>query len=477
MGQFASQPYARRPDASVGTSKQPAAAARWLLETPHEIPKLLGPEELRVVLLYVVFASLWIIGSDLLLEVAEDIPVEAVPLQTIKGLNFVFTTAALLFVVLRRSYTRWRVAEEDLRQSEQRFASVARAVTNALWDWELATDGIWWSDGFFRLFGYARAEVEPTIADWRDKLHPDDRERVVRSLDLFVAQGGSLWTEDYRLRRRDGSYAFVHDRGVLVRDADGKVVRMVGGISDITERRKAEENLERSHQQLRAFSAKLQSLREEEGARIAREIHDELGQMLTGLKMDLRWIERRLSEGTDTSLNPLLDKVVAASELADATIGCVQRIAAELRPGALDTLGLAPAVQNEASRFQERTGIVCRVQCPDFAPAPTPDVATTTFRILQEALTNVTRHAQATEVSIQLWMKDGELHLEVADNGLGIRETDLADSSSLGLLGMRERAALLGGEVSIGGGPRGGTVVALRLPASLGAAPPAPTQR
>jgi len=256
----------------------------------------------------------------------------------------------------------------------------------------------------------------------------------------------------------------VPDRGAMIRDQRDQPHSVVGGISDVTERRRAEENLERSHGQLRALSGRLHSLREEERTRIAREIHDELGQLLTGLKMDLRWMERRLSQSTDASLNPLLDKVVAASEIADATISGVQRIAFELRPGVLDTLGLSSAVHHEAIRFQERTDILCRVQCPDFSPPPSEEVTTTTFRILQEALTNVARHAHATEISIALATKDNELELVVADNGRGIPPAELEDPSSLGLLGMRERAALLRGKVTLETAPHGGTVVTLRLP-------------
>jgi two-component system sensor histidine kinase UhpB len=462
-------------DTPAGAGREPTraqAVARWHREGPAEDTHLLGPKEVRHVLSYVVFASLWIVGSDLFLEWMDHSTIDSISLQTVKGLNFVFTTAILLFFVLRRSFDRWRIAEAELRESEQRFASVARAVTSALWDWDLATDVIWWSDGFFKRFGYVRVEFEPTLEAWQDMIHPADRDRVVGSLDRYVEQedADGVWMEEYRLRRRDGSYAIVFDRGVLIRDRQGRPHSVVGGLADISERRGAEENLERSHRQLRALSGKLQSLREAERTRIAREIHDELGQMLTALKMDLRWIERRLTQQTDASLNPLLDKIVAASEIVDATIGGVQRIAFELRPGVLDTLGLSAGVHHEAIRFQQRTDVLCRVQCPDFSPPPSDEVTTTTFRILQEALTNVARHAQASEVSIVLATKDNELELVVADNGRGIPREALGDPNSLGLVGMQERAALLGGHVTLSQAPRGGTVVTLRLP--LVALPP-----
>jgi signal transduction histidine kinase len=236
-------------------------------------------------------------------------------------------------------------------------------------------------------------------------------------------------------------------------------------MSDVTARRQAEQKLAQSHRQLRALSARLECMREEERTRIAREIHDELGQLLTGLKMDLRWIENRLSgQDAPASLNRVLDKVVEATELVDATISSVQKIAADLRPGALDTLGLAAAIQHEATRFQGRTGIAARVHVPEPPPLVPGPAATAVFRILQEALTNVARHAGGTEVTIDLREEGERVVLQVRDNGRGLRPVELEHPKSLGLLGMRERAMLLGGEMDFASGPGGGTVVTLRLP-------------
>jgi signal transduction histidine kinase len=187
--------------------------------------------------------------------------------------------------------------------------------------------------------------------------------------------------------------------------------------------------------------------------------------MLTGIKMDLRWMEHRLDEfGDDRRVNPILDKLVATAELIDATAKTVQRIAAELRPGLLDKLGLPTALQYEATRFEERTGIACRLIVPGDALALRPEVATAFFRIFQEALTNVTRHAQAKAVETELQSEADGCRLVIRDNGKGMAALDLENSTSLGLLGMRERAALLGGSVSFASRPGGGTVVTVRIP-------------
>jgi PAS domain S-box-containing protein len=238
-------------------------------------------------------------------------------------------------------------------------------------------------------------------------------------------------------------------------------------IRDITARKRTEW-LERIYKdQLRALSARIETMREEERTRISREIHDELGQMLTGIKMDLRWMEHRLDDfGEDRRVNPILDKLVVTTELTDATIKIVQRIAAELRPGVLDKLGLSMALQYEVDRFQERTDIACRLMVPDEMLPLRLEAATAFFRIFQEALTNVARHAKATAVEAELQPEADGCRLEIRDNGQGMAEVDLTDVKSLGLLGMQERAALLGGGVSFAPRPGGGTVVTVRIPNS-----------
>ena len=233
---------------------------------------------------------------------------------------------------------------------------------------------------------------------------------------------------------------------------------------DITERKQAERALKNSHGKLRALSARLQSVREEEAARIAREIHDVLGQKLTGLKMDLLWMERKLGklEGS-LAINALLDRVVSATELNDEITAAVQEIAAELRPALLDKFGLGAALRYEARRFQERTGLRCEVRLPEPGPSLPTQHSTALFRIFQECLTNIARHAHATKVEAALNLGDGWVTLRVQDNGRGITPTSMTSSDSLGLLGMKERAALLGGEILIEPGPEGGTLVTVRI--------------
>lgn len=227
------------------------------------------------------------------------------------------------------------------------------------------------------------------------------------------------------------------------------------------DRRLAQEQLRESHEQLRALSVYLQHVREEERTRIAREVHDELGQALTSCKLDLSLLANKLPG----NLAPLKDKAKSLSAHIDATIQTVRRIATELRPGILDHLGLIAALEWQANEFQTRTGIRCEVSTDLHEPVLTPDLATAFFRIFQETLTNVIRHAGATHVMVHLKEVAGRIILEVKDNGRGISLEEITNPQSMGLLGMKERAALLGGTFKIGPGPGGrGTLATVSIP-------------
>ena len=222
----------------------------------------------------------------------------------------------------------------------------------------------------------------------------------------------------------------------------------------------AVEELRSSTKQLRALAGHLQSVREEERARIARAIHDELGQALAGLKMDLVWVASELPAGQ----THLLEKAKSMSELVDATVKSARRISTELRPGVLDDLGLVAAIEWQAQEFQRHTGIRCQATLPLVNPKLHRAALTAIFRILQEILTNVARHATASRVTINMKVTTSKLILEVHDNGRGISESAVSSSQSLGLLGIRERTLLLGGEVQIRGIPRKGSRVTLIVP-------------
>jgi signal transduction histidine kinase len=234
-------------------------------------------------------------------------------------------------------------------------------------------------------------------------------------------------------------------------------------IREIAERRRAEEHLKKSEENLRALAARLQSVREEEWMRIAREIHDELGQMLTGLKMDLTWIANKLP----ADQKALIGKTKSMSGLIDDTIQSVRKIASRLRPEVLDQLGLTAAIGWQARDFRKRTGIRCKISLPADTPVIDQERSTAAFRIFQELLTNVARHANATRIDVAMRVDSGTLILTVEDNGKGIAESATESPKSLGLLGMRERVLPFGGTVEITGLRDKGTKARVSLPLGL----------
>ncbi len=222
--------------------------------------------------------------------------------------------------------------------------------------------------------------------------------------------------------------------------------------------------------QLRALSAHVESVREEERTGIARDLHDELGQSLTALKMDLAWIARRVSGKPAAAPDVILTKIREMSQMTDDVINHVRRISSELRPGLLDDLGLLAALDWQGHEFAKRTGTSCTLQSNVGDAQLGRDVSTCVFRVFQEALTNIARHAEAKHVDVQLERREGLLHLEVRDDGRGIAREELLNPSSLGLLGVRERARRLGGTATIAAAPNGGTVVSLTIPLAEGSA-------
>lgn len=228
----------------------------------------------------------------------------------------------------------------------------------------------------------------------------------------------------------------------------------------LTERDRAVQQLSQSHQQLRELAAQLDTVREEERGRISREIHDEIGQVLTGLKIETKLFSKEIQN----SHPHLLPRTQEMRQLIDRTMVVMREIATDLRPSILDNLGLIAAIEWQAETFQERTGIACSINA-DFDDKGIPDnLATAVFRILQESLTNVLKHSEATEVRISITENAGRLLMSIHDNGNGVSEDSINKPHALGVVGMRERALAFSGEVDIRNAPDGGAIVSLTIP-------------
>jgi PAS domain S-box-containing protein len=355
--------------------------------------------------------------------------------------------------------TERKRAEEALRTRERQLVMAQQIGRMGSWEWDIRSGAVVWSDEMCRIFGQDPATARPSYDAFFALVHPDDRARVQRLTDES-ARDGRPAAFDFRICRPDGTVRVLNLRSEVSSDATGRPVRMFGTDQDVTELRQAEVELRRSQQQLRSLAAHQLEVREEERGRIAREIHDVLGQTLTALKFDataLRDAVERGQPGTAGRFQEMAD-------LLDAAVKSVRRLATELRPVVLDQLGLADAVEWLARDFQRRTGIECRARIRLADATPPREVSTGLFRILQEALTNVARHAGATAVEVALEHTQGSLSLTVTDNGRGLGDGDQSRSDALGILGMRERALLLGGGIDLKGETGKGTRLTARIP-------------
>ncbi len=312
------------------------------------------------------------------------------------------------------------------------------------------------NDAYSRVVEMPRESLEGHL--FSEVYHPDQRESVLElykrdilnnSIKTHFEREDMLWNEKKIWFEFSNSFLKVSD-SVLV----------LSVIRDISERKNAEFELMRRTQQLRNLASRLQSIREEERTMIAREIHDELGQVLTVLKIQVSLLANKLREDQKT----LKSKIESVLKVIDLSVESVQKISAKLRPGILDDLGLVAAIEWQAQDFQEMTGIECICNLPKEDIELNETKSTAIFRIFQEAITNVARHSQAGRTEIDFVLDSNNLILEVRDNGKGISGKEIGGSKSLGILGMKERALILGGEVFITGTPGKGTKVKVVMP-------------
>jgi PAS domain S-box-containing protein len=317
-----------------------------------------------------------------------------------------------------------------------------------------------WNRGAERLFCYPPQEVvgQPVFM-----LVPQSRvDQELRRLE-HVARDERIENFETLYRRRDGSEFDASVTLSPVRDASGRVGGVSAIVRNITTERRMKDALIAREMQMRALAGHLNAVREEERTRLSRRVHDELGQLLTGLKMDLRWLAKQVDPAASPADSAVQARFAAAGELVGSAMKTVQNIALELRPSVLDTLGLPAALREESRRFEERTRVSAVVRADD-ASLPNPTISTQLFRIFQELVTNVTRHAKASTLRVDFHGRGGEWVLRVEDDGVGFHCDEGALRSSLGLLGMKERAELIGGTFRIESALGGGTVATVQVP-------------
>ena len=317
-----------------------------------------------------------------------------------------------------------------------------------------------WGRGAEAMLGYSKSQAAGKIS------HDLLRTEFPQPLDEIAAELMRVghWDGDLITIARDGRRIAVSSRWALQWGKRDQLPRVLVINSDITERKRGEESLVLQKEQLRALAERLQWVREEDRKRVARDLHDQIGQILTAIKMDMTWMTRHLPASEVVVLARLTESI----QLINDGVKSVRAICSGLRPGILDDLGLAAAIEWQANDFASRNGVRCKVSVPPVDLHMDGDRATAAFRIFQECLTNVIRHAQAKAVRVSLSQEEENILLIVEDDGIGFRESDLSNSfGSLGLLGMKERAQFCGGDVQISSSPGNGTTVTVRVPVDI----------
>lgn len=357
--------------------------------------------------------------------------------------------------------TERKAAEEKIIHANERFELIARTTNEALWEMDILTGYTWSNETHQLLYGLSLQDEAPMLQKWEDSIHPDERVDVLKSFYDVFNSNENIWISEYRMINYKGEVIAIYDRTYIVRNSEGKPIRMMGSMMDITERKKAENELNHSFEAIRKLTSHLQQVREEERKHIARNIHDELGQLLTVLKMDVSWLNKKIKVLNEPAISQKTEEVLA---LLNNTVQSVRRIAADLRPGLLDDLGLTAAIEWHLSEFGNRTGI----QTDFFTDKGYVDLpaeqATSLFRIYQESMTNITRHADATQVKVELRMENDGIIMRITDNGKGFDLATLSKPKTLGLLGMKERAEMMDGRFRISKQPEGGMQVEVQLP-------------
>lgn len=478
--------------------------------------------------------------------------------------------------------TERKVAEEKIIHSNERFELIARTTNEALWEMDSVTGYTWSNETHQQLYGLTLKDKAPMFEQWEAGIHPDERAAILKSFNELLNSDENIWISEYRMFNYKGEEIAIYDRTYIVRNSEGKPVRMMGSmtditerkkanealvnseekyrtlveqatdaifiadetgkfiivnpaavklsqyseeellqmtiyhlsdpeelkvkpfafaemksergasserrmrrkdgvimdieinakflsdgrflafIRDITERKKAEDELNNSYKAIRKLTSYLQEAREDERKHIARNIHDELGQLLTVLKMDISWLNKKIKALNVPAITQKSEEVL---ELLNNTVQSVRRIAADLRPGLLDDLGLTAAIEWHLGEFGKRTGMQTNFFNSDANINLPAEKATSLFRIYQESMTNIARHAEATEVTVELLVQNNCFTMHISDNGKGFDVNTVGRRKTLGLLGMKERAEMMDGSFSISKNPQaGGMQVEVKLP-------------
>lgn len=354
--------------------------------------------------------------------------------------------------IVTKDITERKNAEIKLIKSEERYRSLIEQASDFIMITDQQGNFLDVNSNFFKTFGYTKDEL--LARNISHVIDPGQLKNDPVRFDLLM-KGQSVLRER-RMMSRDGTIIEVEANVKML--PDGRILAIA---REITERKKAKSELEQSYKAIRQLTEHIQNIREEERTNIAREIHDELGQRLTVLKMDVSWLENELADTNNSNIKLKLQNLL---DLLDSTLNTVKRISSELRPSLLDDMGLATAMEWHLNEFRKRAAIKTKFEKPQEEILLPDSIKTGLFRIFQESLTNVARHANAKNIDVFLQQINGEVVLRIKDDGQGFDKEKVINKKTLGILGMEERSFMMGGHYRISSEPGIGTLVTVSVP-------------
>ncbi len=352
-----------------------------------------------------------------------------------------------------RDVTNKIISEQKLRDSEISLARAQKIAQLGSWEENHHTGEIYWSSELRKIFGLNNKDKIIPGQFW-DYIYPDDLDWMKKS--WFQARRKMVpYRGIFRIKLKDGTIKDLSEQAEFTQDHQGNLLKTTGTVQDVTQIREYQEKLKK-------LSSHIQNLQEEERSHIAREIHDELGQNLTSINMDIDYLKNKQAEGADPDI---LRRLKILGKLVNNTIKTTRRISQELRPGILDDLGLKSAIEWQVSQFKKRSDSEYKLTMMGDDENLTKEQSIAIFRIAQESLTNIARHAGATKIEVNLSIEKPSIKLEIKDNGKGISDNNTENhNTSFGIFGMKERASILGGELEIVSSPKEGTSIIVELP-------------
>jgi PAS domain S-box-containing protein len=365
----------------------------------------------------------------------------------------------LTILSLVHNVTENKIAVEQIRKSEAHLAAAQRLAKMGSWDFDIEANRVTWSEELYNVFGANKQTFINRYSSFLHLVDTKDRESVLQT-NKHAQQTGEPFALEYHIITPQGEKRLIQEHGYGQKDSNGKVIRLFGTAQDITERKKTEETLKQSYEEIKRLTGHLQNVREEERTYIAREIHDELGQQLTAIKMDVAWIDKKIPEDA-TEIKRKLKNIIG---LLDSSNQSIRRILSELRPQILDNQGLLEALDWLGRQFSDTTGIPVKFTTPEKDIKVSEQIATAVFRVCQEAFTNIIRYSQASNISISIEIVEENLILIIEDDGIGFDTASVQNKKSFGILGMKERVLSLGGKFELISSPGKGTKITVRVP-------------